>query len=532
MASRGQKWYESGRRSTVRLRVTRLVGTAAASILLASAPVARAQQTPQPQQRAPRGQLVNIVGRVVLAVGMKEVYGVEVQLLQGLGMPMQRTYTDTNGVFEFRSLRKGMYIVEARLDRHEVARQSVDLSQMWGAEVRVRFTLTPLESGKAAAPRPEEATASVRELKIPAKAREAFAKGFRELNEKNRPERSVVHFLNAIELYPDYDEAYVQLSLAYLDKGNLPAAQKTLEDALAANGDKPRALVFLGVVYRRQEQPEKAEQALQKAVRFSAGDWFVHTELGQCLLGLGKIEAAWEHAERAHQLNGDALSVHLLLSGIAIRRHDFPGAIAHLDEYLQHPSAKSSAGHVRQQKETLAPLAKAAPDSPDLWQKSMDAARRAYDNRDYEQAENLLGVAADLMRAFDANDPRRVATQGMFGSVYLAQKRYLLAEESYKKSLAILQKTVEPDHPFVAVTLNNLAESYYLQGRYDQAEPLYQRSLEMLEKTLGSDHPHLATGLENYSALLRVTSRASEAKKMEALAKAIRAKQARLENPQ
>ncbi|MCH7540299.1 MAG: tetratricopeptide repeat protein, partial [Proteobacteria bacterium] len=60
--------------------------------------------------------------------------------------------------------------------------------------------------------------------------------------------------------------------------------------------------------------------------------------------------------------------------------------------------------------------------------------------------------------------------------------------------------------------------------------PLYKRSLAIWEKALGPDHPDVATSLENYAALLRKTGRGTEATEMEARAKAIRAKHA-LDNP-
>ncbi len=49
-------------------------------------------------------------------------------------------------------------------------------------------------------------------------------------------------------------------------------------------------------------------------------------------------------------------------------------------------------------------------------------------------------------------------------------------------------------------------------------------SLAIVEKALGPEHPDVAQSLENYAALLRQTARADEAKRMEARAKAIRAK--------
>ncbi len=76
----------------------------------------------------------------------------------------------------------------------------------------------------------------------------------------------------------------------------------------------------------------------------------------------------------------------------------------------------------------------------------------------------------------------------------------------------------------MARDLNNLAFLYHTQGNYAKAEPLYQRSLAIWEKALGPEHPNVAVTLANYAGLLRETGRAKKAAKMEARAKAIRAK--------
>ncbi len=93
--------------------------------------------------------------------------------------------------------------------------------------------------------------------------------------------------------------------------------------------------------------------------------------------------------------------------------------------------------------------------------------------------------------------------------------------------MAIREKAYGPDHPDVATSLNNLAGLYRTQARYAEAEPLYQRSLAIFEKALGPGHPDVATSLENYAALLGNTGRSEGAAKMEARAKAIRAKHAK-----
>jgi tetratricopeptide (TPR) repeat protein len=77
--------------------------------------------------------------------------------------------------------------------------------------------------------------------------------------------------------------------------------------------------------------------------------------------------------------------------------------------------------------------------------------------------------------------------------LYYVQGRYAQAEPLFKRSLAIKEKALGPDHPDVATSLNILGEIHMSQGQYAQAEPLFRRSLAIREKALGPDHPDVAT---------------------------------------
>ena len=67
-----------------------------------------------------------------------------------------------------------------------------------------------------------------------------------------------------------------------------------------------------------------------------------------------------------------------------------------------------------------------------------------------------------------------------------------------------------PDHPSIAIQLNNLALLYQDSGRYAEAEPLYERALAIDEKALGSDHPNLAIPLSNLALLCLASGRYPE----------------------
>ena len=83
----------------------------------------------------------------------------------------------------------------------------------------------------------------------------------------------------------------------------------------------------------------------------------------------------------------------------------------------------------------------------------------------------------------------------------------------------------------MAESLNNLASLYQAQGNYAEAEPLYKRSRAIREKSLGPEHPDVAMSLENYALFLRKMDPDAEAEKMKARAQAIRAKHAQKNPP-
>ena len=74
----------------------------------------------------------------------------------------------------------------------------------------------------------------------------------------------------------------------------------------------------------------------------------------------------------------------------------------------------------------------------------------------------------------------------------------------------------------MASTLNNLAEVYRAEGRWEDAAPLYPRAIAIVEKALGPDHPTLAVLMENYAVVLRRAHRDAEALEMDERARDIR----------
>ena len=61
-----------------------------------------------------------------------------------------------------------------------------------------------------------------------------------------------------------------------------------------------------------------------------------------------------------------------------------------------------------------------------------------------------------------------------------------------RRALAIDEQSYGPDHPNVAIRLNNLALLFQDTNRLAEAEPLMRRALAIDEQSYGPDHPDVA----------------------------------------
>lgn len=288
------------------------------------------------QQSAPRrpesGFNCSIEGQVLYSDGFTGAEGVLVKLRLN-GMPMNDTVTRTRGLFQFLSLPAGMYEVEVSADGYQTARVPVDLS------FACRENSLPVhlerDPDQPLAAESSAGAVSTRVLRIPEKARAEFEKGLSELHKKERPEKSLQHFQRAIELYPDYDEAYVQLALAHLWMDKPAEAQQLLETATALFDGNARAHVLLGMLLGQQGKTDDAIRELETAIRTDENNWRAHFELGKAFLKKRLGAPARAHAQRAHELNPGEPDVHLLLHDACLLQKDISASLAEADEFIK-----------------------------------------------------------------------------------------------------------------------------------------------------------------------------------------------------
>ena len=105
------------------------------------------------------------------------------------------------------------------------------------------------------------------------------------------------------------------------------------------------------------------------------------------------------------------------------------------------------------------------------------------------------------------------------------------AEALFNRALRIREAQLGPGHHDVAQSLNNLALLLKAEGKYVEAEPLYRRALAIWETQFNVEHSDLAKCLNNLAVLLKAEAKYAEAELLYRRALAILETQFGVEHP-
>jgi serine/threonine protein kinase/tetratricopeptide (TPR) repeat protein len=123
--------------------------------------------------------------------------------------------------------------------------------------------------------------------------------------------------------------------------------------------------------------------------------------------------------------------------------------------------------------------------------------------RDVTVLREILDKAAQEVSQDLKRQPEVTAQlEETIAHVYFLLGEYDKALAIQREALALLTKSLGPQHPDVASALNLLASTLYTKGDLKEAEDFARRALEMRRKLLGNDSPKVAESLNNLSLML------------------------------
>ena len=269
-----------------------------------------------------------ISGTVLLETNKRPASQVAVSLKSRAAGIVRSVLTDLEGRFRVRNLPRGTYEIAIDESDYEAAQASAQLD---GPSAQLVLYLKP----RSAAVRQNNFSVSVRELKIPGKARDELRRGLERVA-KNDPAGSLPHFLKAAQFFPDYFEAYYNIGVAQMTLGHTDDAIKAFQTSIDLSGGHYALPEFAyGYLLCQQERPGDAEKIIRRGLEAKDAGPEGYVILGEALKQLNRMDEAEKSAREALLRNPYLAGAYLVLSDVAESRGDYRLEIMDLDAYLK-----------------------------------------------------------------------------------------------------------------------------------------------------------------------------------------------------
>jgi len=291
--------------------------------LLVCAPIVRAQTAGFDRQP------VEIFGTVFLEGANRPIGDIIVNIRSLVGGPFASFLTDRAGRFQVRGLDPGVYEIVVEEPVYEPVRETL---RLYGTSPPLELHLR--ESNPSPVWRTDYAV-SVRELRIPGKARNAFEKGLGRLA-KNDPVGSRTQFVQATKAFPDYYEAYYHMGVADLRLGHEEEAAQAFQKAIDLSGGHYAWAQFaLGLLFCRRGEYAQAETVIRKGLDVDGSPATGHLFLSVALFRLNRLEDAEKSAREALLRRSGFALAYLVLADVHGRRDEYARQLQNLDAYLK-----------------------------------------------------------------------------------------------------------------------------------------------------------------------------------------------------
>jgi tetratricopeptide (TPR) repeat protein len=274
-----------------------------------------------------------IDGRV--HVGNSPGTNMRVRLLKQDEMrPITETFSRSRGEFEFTGILEGEYLVET-FETPELEATTTTVSvrpllkgrpEVFRVEIEIPLKVRPGNMP------PGVIMADV-DLHVPKQALKHYRDGMTAM-EVGNSERGIGEFQHAIQIYPEYYAARLELGRELRLRERFKEAEETLRPLEQIAPKRAEARIEYAIVLLKLQRHEEAATVLRGALKLGETNWAAHFYLGWALLETHADDAE-HHFQRALELDErEAARAHLALARLADAKGLRQLAIKHLEAYL------------------------------------------------------------------------------------------------------------------------------------------------------------------------------------------------------
>jgi Tfp pilus assembly protein PilF len=242
-------------------------------------------------------------GKVITPSGTQPTTPVRVRLTFN-GRPIHETFTDLSGRFTFPGLKSGTYQLTAEGDEltFETTSVTADIpafgpaGQGFTQDIQLRPIIHKPNSGAG--------VVNAFTQNVPAAARQALEAGLKSAEEGKAPE-AIESLRKAIEIFPKYFDAHLQLGNVFLKTDRLQEAIAELDKAREINPNDERAYQSFGLLLMKQRNYAVAVAVFAEAARLNPENPVNAVMRATALIH----QAAGSEAERSHLLSSAEIAL-------------------------------------------------------------------------------------------------------------------------------------------------------------------------------------------------------------------------------
>jgi Flp pilus assembly protein TadD len=343
----------------MRRSVRALAGLAFCCALAAGA---RAQDV-EPRYKTADPNSAVIQGRVTLPSGFAAKRYVKITLSNTHSI-LSTLYTNNSGEFQLRNLAEGVYYVQAEVPDGSFEPAVLRRVEL-GRGLVVQLTLELREkSSLAATARAGSRVVSAAELQqsVPPAAKRQYQLGLKSVS-KGDFMQAAARFEEALSLYPEYLAARNDLGAQFLKLKRLDEAEKQFRTVLARDPRNFNAVFNLGLVRVERHDYAGAISQLNQAIATDGSRPVARLWLGFALLETGDLPNAERELVKAVVMGGaECAAANYHLARIYLSRGDTAEAARSVRVYLEEAPKGEYADDARQLQKKMQGAVKSQPE--------------------------------------------------------------------------------------------------------------------------------------------------------------------------
>ena len=241
---------------------------------------------------------------------------------------LREVFADEHGRFHFNDLTEGDYDVIIESEGFQRFEHRSAMRYRLHEEDRITARLVPTEAHAAATSSPAVSS------NVPRKALRSFEKG-QASNQQGKHKEAVRHFRRAVEIAPEFSEAWNRLGNNYRILSDLELSEQALLRALELAPEAAQIHLDLGMLRLAQGDTPAAESRLRSATEIDPRLAPPHFLLGVIAYQNGDSDAAAAKFQQALELDPAAApEAGVFLANIRARQGRLAEAVVLLDEFL------------------------------------------------------------------------------------------------------------------------------------------------------------------------------------------------------